>query len=131
MRRTIPVLALLLAACGSQGPTGPVGPPGPGLDRTKSYCDTVSGQGTQISNTWTQVALCRSMTDIPLSGDCYLAASPGVSEFFYVSRSEGLYWNDPTSNARWICTWSPMPGAPSPIAVANFPGRSEICCVSP
>lgn len=131
MRRTIPVLALLLAGCGTQGPAGPAGPAGPGIDPAKVYCDTVSGGGGQTSNTWTQDASCRAVTDVPLSGDCFLAASPGISEFFYVSNSAPLGWYRPRFAAAWTCTWSPMPGAPSPIAAANFPGRTEICCFSP
>lgn len=129
-RAALPFLLALLAACGTEGPTGPQGPAGPDIDRSKIYCDTVSGQGTQLSNTWTQVAACRAQADIPLEGSCYLSADPGVSDFFYSSRSAPISWNDPTTTAKWICEWSPLAGAPSPIAVTAFPGRTEICCIT-
>ena len=130
MRSLLLVSILALAACGTEGPAGPQGPAGPDINRSKIYCDSVSGLGTQISNTWTQVAACRSAADIPLEGNCVLSADPGVSEFFYASRNEPISWNDPTTTAKWICVWSPLTGAPSPIAAAAFPGHTDICCIT-
>lgn len=135
MRAIIAAAALLLVtACGTEGPTGPAGPSGANIDRSKLYCDTVSGQATDVEvgmiQTFTQVAACRTVNDIPFTGSCNLAPTPGVSEFFSLTLSEARNWENIYNKPIWVCTWSPLPGAPWPLLAANFPARTEICCLS-
>lgn len=119
---------VLLAACGKEGPAGPAGV---GLDPSKVHCITSrAGNNTQVSNTWTIVQTGGYGTT-PLSGDCYLLAAPGVSEFFYVSDSSPVAWGNTLADAGWTCTFSPATGAPTTVASADFPGRTEFCFVGP
>ena len=130
--RHLAVLSLavlvLLAACGTEGPAGPAGR---GIDASKAYCNTShAGNVTESANTWTTTQICSYAGDIPLSGDCYLLAAPGVSEFFYLSNSSPVAWGNTLVAPGWTCAWSPGTGAPTGIAPGDFPGRAEMCCIS-
>jgi hypothetical protein len=139
IRTSFLAAAVLLSACGLEGPQGPAGatgaqgdpgqqgdpgmagtagPPGPSV-RTPAYCNKVTV--TTSSALRSATAYCNSASDMPLSGNCFPPDGPPPGGPAISQSPSG--WDSTTQNAGWYCSSSWEGTA--------YRLTAMICCTSP
>lgn len=130
MKKLILTIALVLTACGTEGPAGPTGPTGPtgpagSYTRGDIYCEAVTPASLFGTTDWIVGASCRNVADIPLDGSCQ---STDLPDGVVPSDNRPVNWDltDAGSPAGWFCGWETR----TPSTQPSINGMAIMCCIA-